>query len=133
MRIQYDHWSKVGNNVWNWPNFTPKEIACKGTGELVVVLYAMDCLQELRNTLGRPIRITSAYRSRLHNARVGGVPFSAHRALVPGVLAFDILLHNQYRDQLYHQAQLANFTGFGFYKSFLHVDTGRPRTWGSWT
>jgi len=42
------HWSDIKNDEWHWPNFTPKEIACRGTGELVVVSDAMDRLQTLR-------------------------------------------------------------------------------------
>jgi hypothetical protein len=85
------HWSDIKNDEWHWPNFTPKEIACRGTGELVVVSDAMDRLQTLRELLDRPLHITSAYRSRLHNARIGGVSLSRHRGL-GGELAFDILI-----------------------------------------
>ena len=134
MAIMYDHWSEVrrSTNVWPWKNFTPREIACRGTGELMVVPYAMDRLQSLRDIIG-PIKLSSAYRSRLHNVRVGGAGRSAHRALFEGVLAFDIPEPNMARRSFIHLAATrAGFTGFGWYNTFLHIDTGRRRKWGSY-
>ena len=39
-----------------WPNFTPKEIACKCCGEIVVDEASMDALQRLRDIVGRAPR-----------------------------------------------------------------------------
>ena len=40
-----------------WPNFTPKEIACKCCGEIVVDEASMDALQRLRYMWGEPLVI----------------------------------------------------------------------------
>jgi len=126
------HWSDIKNDEWHWPNFTPKEIACRGTGELVVVSDAMDRLQTLRELLDRPLHITSAYRSRLHNARIGGVSLSRHRGL-GGELAFDILIKGLNKWELLENAKEVGFGGFGYYNSFLHIDTRRRYAeWASW-
>ena len=114
---------------WVWaPYFKPKEIACRGTGELVVDVKALDILLRARLLADKPFKINSAYRSRLHNARVGGAPKSAHRSGI----AFDIALAGHDRKKLLRFCQEAGFGSFGLYKTFLHVDTRRGRRWGSW-
>ena len=30
------HWRDVPESAWRWPNFSPAEIACRGTGKLLV-------------------------------------------------------------------------------------------------
>ena len=124
----YEHWSDVEGDWW-WQYFTPREIACRGTGELLVVPVALNALMQARSLLARPMVINSAYRSRLHNVRVGGVPLSQHRFGT----AFDISLEGQDRQVVLDCCKRAGFTGFGFYNAFLHVDLGRTRRWGSWT
>ena len=32
----YSHWRDVPAATWRWPNFSPAEIACRGTGKLLV-------------------------------------------------------------------------------------------------
>lgn len=112
---------------WRWPNFTPKEIACKSTGEIVVDEDALDKLQALRDNMGVPLVINSAYRSPSHNKAVGGGKNSMH---LTGK-AFDIRLTDKFdKMDLLTAARDVGFTGFGFYSTFLHVDTGRSRWWG---
>ena len=40
----YDHWRDVPEKAWRWPNFSPAEIACRGTGKLLVNEPALDKL-----------------------------------------------------------------------------------------
>lgn len=121
----FEHYSQVPKELWRWQNFTPQEIACKGTGELLLVPYAMDCLQRLREIIKKPLYINSAYRSPLHNARIGGAPRSRHKAGD----AFDISLRNHYKEDLHKAALQAGFQGIGIYNSFIHIDTWRKRQW----
>ena len=44
----YAHWRDVPAAAWRWPNFSPAEIACRGTGKLLVNEAALDALQALR-------------------------------------------------------------------------------------
>ena len=127
-----------------WPNFAPDEVGCRGcTSEspcrrdrFEVQVSALDKLQQLRNEWGRPLKINSAYRCLFHNAKIGGAPRSHHRL----GNAFDISvsgMSEKEMEDLYQCAQRIGFSGFGFYKTFLHVDTGRAREWatigGKWT
>ena len=72
------HWRDVPKNAWRWPNFSPAEIACRGTGKLLINEPALDKLQALRDRLGKPLIVRSAYRSPEHNRAVGGATRSKH-------------------------------------------------------
>ncbi len=37
----FGHWSQIPYGFWKWKNFTPKEIACKGNGSIMVDFDAM--------------------------------------------------------------------------------------------
>ncbi len=86
----YRHWRDVPGSVWRWPNFSPAEIACRGTGKLLINETALDKLQALRDRLGMPLIVRSAYRSPEHNRAVGGATRSKH---LDGA-AFDISMAN---------------------------------------
>jgi zinc D-Ala-D-Ala carboxypeptidase len=70
----YPHWRDVPATAWRWPNFSAAEIACRGTGAIKINTEAMDKLQALRDRLGKPLVVRSAYRSPEHNHAVGGAP-----------------------------------------------------------
>ena len=114
--------------TWRWPNFSPAEIACRGTGKLFVNELALDKLQALRNRLGKPLIVRSAYRSPEHNRAVGGATRSKH---LDGA-AFDIALTNHEPVAFEAVAREVGFLGFGFYprSGFIHVDLGPARQWG---
>lgn len=111
-----------------YPNFTQAEVMCPACGDMKVKDEAMYALQALRSLLGKPLTINSGYRSPAYNRLIGGAPRSKH---VEGT-AFDISLRNHDKYELYAAAKDVGFKGFGFYNSFLHVDLGPARTWGSW-
>jgi zinc D-Ala-D-Ala carboxypeptidase len=120
------HYTMLSPDDWRWKNFTPKEIACKGTGLILIDEDAMDKLQAFRNTVEIPFRPNSAYRSESHNKRVGGAPRSMHRQ----GRAFDIPITSRMTRELIHEkAKEVGFTGFGDYNTFVHIDTGRARYW----
>ena len=128
MKKRYAHFSHVDSKDWRWPSFSPREIACKGTGELLVNDQALDKLQALRNALGKPLVLTSAYRSPAHNKRVGGAKNSRH---MQGD-AFDVRMDNHDPYAFETAARNVGFSGFGFYQKsgFMHIDTGPERSWG---
>jgi hypothetical protein len=66
------HWRDVAPQDWRWPDFSPAEMACRGTGQLKLHAEAMDKLQALRDRLGKPLIVRSANRSPEHNPAVGG-------------------------------------------------------------
>jgi hypothetical protein len=128
MKRHFSHFTKVPVSNWPWQSFSPREIACKGTGQLIVDVEAMDRLQALRDMLGKPLILTSAYRSPSHNKRVGGAKNSYH---MQGV-AFDVRMENHDPHEFEEAARAVGFTGFGYYpkSGFMHIDTGPSRSWG---
>lgn len=124
------HHTMVHPSDWHWPNFTPAEIACKGTGLILIDNDAMDKLQAFRERLGIPFSPNSAYRSESHNKAVGGAKNSMHRK----GKAFDIPLgRGIIREDVIRIAKEVGFTGFGQYNTFVHIDTGRAREWDNRT
>lgn len=126
MAILYAHHSLVSKEHWPFQYFIPRELANKGDGSLLADMDAIARLDHLRELLGKPLIINSAYRDPLYNARVGGAPRSMHKQ----GKAFDVALRGHNKRQLIQLAKQAGFTGFGInYNTFLHIDTGRPRQW----
>ena len=129
MQRNFTSYKAVPPSVWSWPSFSPREMACKGTGKLVIDEDAMNKLQALRDMLGKPLIITSAYRSPEHNSAVGGAKASKHMEAI----AFDVRMDNHDPDLFAAAARTIGFTGFGFYpkSGFMHIDTGPERSWGT--
>ena len=137
----YAHFSDFPESEWRWPSFSPAEMATRGRpnrpdlmgGSLGIVLAAMDKLQALRDLLGKPIIINSAYRHPAYNTFIDGAPRSKHMEAI----AFDISMTNHDPEAFEAAARQVGFTGFGFYRNsnFMHIDTGPAREWGQrwWT
>ena len=118
MQIKVKHWSEIDPAEWPWRNFTPDEIACKGTGRLLIKHAAMHALQIARDTVSKPFVINSAYRSPRYNAKIGGVKNSYHTK----GMAFDISLRGHDKHQLVNELVAAGFRGIGHYPTFIHAD-----------
>lgn len=81
-------------------------------------------LQVIRDLLGKPIKITSGYRTKAHNEAVGGKPNSQH---LYGCAA-DILIDGMPPRAV--QEYLKNWNGgLGSYATFTHVDLAEKRRW----
>ena len=92
--------------------------------------HSMDCLQALRDLLGKPIYVNSAFRSEYWNAKVGGAKASQHLKAT----AFDPSMRNHDPHQFEAAARECGFTSFGYYvaQGFMHIDTrDRPTKWGT--
>ena len=124
----FRHFRDVPDSLWRWKNFSPAEIACRGTGKLKLHPEALDKLQALRDRLGKPLIVRSAYRSPEHNRAVKGAPRSKH---MDGT-AFDIAMSNHDPTAFSEAARAVGFLGFGFYprSGFIHIDLGPARQWG---
>jgi hypothetical protein len=127
--MNYEHYTDVPMASWRWSSFSPREIACKGTGKVLVNADALDKLQALRDRLRKPLILTSAYRSPEHNRAVGGAKNSMH---MQGI-AFDVRMDNHDPHEFEAAARAVGFTGFGYYprSGFMHIDTGPARSWGT--
>jgi len=100
----------------------------RSTGRLLIDQEALDRLQALRDALGKPLIVRSAYRSTEHNRTVGGATRSKH---LDGA-AFDIAMANHDPVAFEAAAREVGFLGFGFYprSGFMHIDLGPARQWG---
>ena len=126
--ILYRSWRDFPLADWRWPSFSPGELACRGTGQLVIDEPSLDKMQALRNLLGKPMIVQSAYRSPAHNKAVGGAKHSQHLY----AKAYDISMSNHDPEAFEEAARAVGFTGFGSYvkQNFMHIDTGPERSWG---
>ncbi|MFW5981545.1 MAG: YcbK family protein [bacterium] len=112
-------------------DFSLKEFECKdGSHQVVVHRELVLKLQKLRDRLGFPIIINSAYRNKTHNKAVGGSDNSQH---LKGT-AVDISLHNQKLDieTIGTLAEKIGFTGIGYYDTFIHLDVRKSDKIARW-
>jgi uncharacterized protein YcbK (DUF882 family) len=79
----------------------------------------MEALQALRDEFGKPMIITSGYRTRAHNTKIGGSPNSQHML---GAAA-DVAITSPYdRYEFIRLAIKHGFTGIGIAPTFIHLD-----------
>ena len=81
-------------------------------------------LEHMRREVGFPIVVTSGYRCKSHNARIGGAPRSWHL-----LFATDIKPEDNDSEKLmamYDSAVELNFGGIGLYEAHIHIDL-RPQ------
>lgn len=118
----------------SWRHFTMKEFSCRCCGQNHIEETFVDKLDELRDRVGFPLVVTSAYRCPSHNARVSSTgttgPHTTGRAVD---LAVD-------RGRAYEVLRVAfsmGFTGIGVNQRgsgrFIHLDDlmdgPRPTVW----
>lgn len=113
-------------DMGRWPNFTPREFACKCCGELVWAPEYFDAAQSIRNIIGKPLVINSGHRCPIHNARVGGSPRSQHK-----YMALDLSVAKLDPEEVLKAAYIAGLRTFGYYGSFLHTDFRPGRRWAT--
>lgn len=105
-------------------NFKASEFYCKcgKCGTQVITKDLIIKLQELRDVIGEPIYINSAYRCPTHNKVVGGASDSQH---LKGKAA-DIRVDDLPPWVVMQAAEQIGFTGIHAYSTFTHVDV-RPK------
>lgn len=118
------------------PSFKVREFACKGSDVVLLDDELVVLLQCIREHFGKPVTITSGYRTASHNTKVGGSKSSQHllgRAADIQVQDTDPLAVAAYAESL-----MPGWGGVGRYpvkagraKGWVHVDT-RPNK-SRWT
>ena len=123
------------------PNFSPEEFYCK-CGEYCDgpspypdrTRHLAWTLQRVRDEVGFPVRINSAYRCPAHNKNIGGATHSKH---LEGIAAdIDVMGVNSKDvadkvEELMTNGAIPN-GGLGRYNTFTHIDIRQgPARWGS--
>ena len=101
--------------------FDISEFACPCCGEHPMNEHLLEMLDEARYTSGVPFVITSGYRCKAHNEKVGGKTNSAHTT----GHAVDISAESSGRRfRIAHALHSAGFKRIGISRSpgFIHVD-----------
>ena len=117
------------NNVIISLHFNLSEFACPCCNLVMLHPKLLAKLVELKNTLERPVYITSGYRCFEYNRKVGGVVNSYHCI----GLAADIKVKDINLITLLEICENIDFAGIGLYekKNFLHLDV-RPTKRARW-
>ena len=87
-------------------------------------------LEQAREIAGIPFKITSGYRTKDHNAEVGGVPNSSH---LIGVAADIAVSSGADRYIILNALIKAGFKRIGVAKTFIHCDTDETKSNSVWT
>ena len=91
----------------------------------------LDLLDTLREHYGKPLRITSGYRTKEHNEAVGGVPNSSH---LRGYAVDIAATSSGERHDILKLAMDIGFNRIGIAKSFIHLDNDPAKPAGLvWT
>ena len=108
-------------------NFNLREFVSPDTNEVKLENEVVFRLQKLRDKIGKPITVTSGYRTHEYNNYVGGVPKSYHKL----GQAADIYCSGVSTKNLAKLAKEVGFRGIGTYinSGFVHVDVGPTRSW----
>jgi uncharacterized protein YcbK (DUF882 family) len=118
-------------------NFSKKEFDCNSGIDMPINIYhnmvkVANQLQTLRNYIGKPIKINSAWRNQEYNKSIGGVKDSQH---IMGRAA-DIVIKGMTSLEVYNTIETliekGNMLqgGLGLYNGFVHYDIrGEKARW----
>ena len=111
------------------PAFRVREFRCRdGTDTILIDEGLVVLLQCIREHFGKPVTITSGYRTAAHNRAVGGAVYSQHQY----GRAADIRVSGVPVEQLaaYAETLLPGTGGIGRYpaKGFVHVDVRKAKS-----
>lgn len=109
-------------------NFRVKEFRSRdGADEILIDEKLVKLLQKLRDKFG-VINISSAYRTKDYNKKVGGVVNSQH---LYGLAADITISDNRKLEDAARYAEKIGFTGIGLddkYQNFIHADTRKTKS-----
>ena len=114
--------------------FTPEELQCSCCKNYFFVSFTLDKLNALRETLGFPLNVTSGYRCKEYNTKMGYTQTHASGQAV------DIACTHEQAFQIISLASQFDFTGIGVKQKgsgrFVHLDDlpkgerrPRPHVW----
>ena len=107
-------------------NFHVREYACKDGSDLVLIHPELaEILQKIRTHFGRPVTITSAFRTESHNKAVGGCNDSQH--LYGRAADIKVVGVSPKKVAEYAATLLVGTGGIGVYDNFVHVDVRQKK------
>ena len=113
--------AKADGNEQIGRHFKVKEFACKDGSQVVFVDdYLVSILDILRNKLGKPIIITSGYRTPEWNAKCGGAKYSYHMRGMAVDIRVDGMTAKDVANKL--NAIVPDECGIIVYESWVHFD-----------
>ena len=119
-------------------NFSESELACSCCGKNEMTQETVDALQALRESIGKPLRLSSAYRCPKHNSKVSSTgksgPHTSGKAIdivCSGEDAWELLSFAMIRASIWKGIGVSQK---GKHESrFIHLDTikegNRPWIW----
>ena len=119
-------------------NFSASELACSCCGKNEMTQETVDALQALRESIGKPLRLSSAYRCPKHNSKVSSTgksgPHTTGKAIdiaCSGKDAWELLSFAMIRSKIWKGIGVSQK---GKHESrFIHLDTieadNRPWVW----
>jgi uncharacterized protein YcbK (DUF882 family) len=127
MTLQAYSKAKDGNTKLT-RNFRVKEFACTdGSDPIFIDTELANVLQKIRDHFGKPVTITSAYRTPTKNKVCGGSPYSQHLYGRAADIKVKGIAPSKVAD--YAETILKN-GGVGRYKTFTHIDVrGTKARW----
>jgi len=107
---------------FNYEEFDSPDI--QGSGQLMDP-ELLDMIDKAREIYGKPIRVTSGYRTEDHNRKVGGVDSSSH---LKG-LAIDVAcVRSNDRFEMLTALIEVGFNRIGVASTFIHVDIDKGKS-----
>ena len=118
------------------PSFRVREFGCKGSDVVLLDEELVVLLQCIREHFGKPVHITSGYRTATHNAAVGGSKSSQH--LLGRAADIQVADTTVEAVAAYAESLMPDWGGVGRYpvkagrtKGWVHVDTRAKKS--RWT
>ena len=109
------------------PHFRVREFKCQdGSDPIIIDPVLAYYLERVREYFGKPVNITSGYRSTEHNRAVGGASRSQHMY----GLAADFYINGVAPTKIaaYLETLIPNTGGIGIYPKFVHLDVRNKRS-----
>lgn len=103
------------------PHFQVKEFACTGgTDTIFVSPVLVEVLEKVRVHFGKPVIVSSGYRTEARNKSVGGAAYSQHKY----GMAADVYINGVAPKVVaaYAETLLPESGGIGVYPTFTHID-----------